>query len=120
MKVAYRPYAFGGTVKWKEIKGATTKDAMKWIREDLEVYDCDNSGDTTEYFAVKNNDGTYEYFVVKHSWWWEDWFTENRHVQNEYEFTKVTKEEAAIPDDRDWLSLNPTSNMPINWPPKTK
>ena len=66
--------------------------------EHFEIYDADNSGEYTYYFAFD----TAKYFKVEHIWWIEldpDW----RFV-NEYEITEVSKQEAKrVCEDRDWL-----------------
>lgn len=101
MKLAYRPYP-NSKVKWTDIKATTVTQAINEIKSDLSVYDCDSGGDDT-YFVGLKTDERYVYYQIDHEWYWEDWFSDNRHVGNEFKFTPVTKEVAEIPDDRDWL-----------------
>lgn len=117
MRIAYRPY-MNNTVEWKDLNTRTLKAAKALVEEDMWVYDTDNSGDDIEYVAFKTDEG-YRYFKVAHEWYWTDWFSDNRHVSNEFKWSEVTKEEAAIADDRDWMDLRQRSYPEvINWPRK--
>ena len=119
MKIAYRPYGSNAT-RWEDVAGKSIEAAKKFIREDLWVHDTDGAGEETCYVGIKL-DNEYTYFKVTHSWYWVDWFEEHgsRYVGNDTTFKKITKEEAAIADDRDWLDLRPTRHPEnLNWPPK--
>ena len=117
MRIAYRPF-MKNTVAWEDIKGNSIEAAKAWVRNDLWVGDTDSSGDETEHFAIKLAD-EYRYFVVRHEWYWSDWDSVNRHVANTFKFKEVTKEEAKIGDDRDWMDLRPRGYPEnLNWPPK--
>lgn len=116
MRIAYRPY-MNSTVEWKDIKATTLKAAKALVEENMWAYDADNSGEHVDYVAFKTEEG-YKYFKVTHEWYWSDWDSEDRYVDNLFKWAEVTKEEAAIADDRDWMDLRQRVYPEIlKWPP---
>lgn len=117
MKLAYRP-SKPEQIKWSEIKGNSRNEAFEFVTEDQWLYDSDNSGGHTGYFAVEL-DGQVCYFKFKQDWWWEDWDNENRYLENTFLFTEIDNAEAKIPSNRDWLDVTQYSFPETKkWPPE--
>ena len=75
---------------------AETDDIPKYIKEMCEeseyVNDSDNSGDDTYYYVV-GHEGEFRFFKIRHSWYWHNFGQENSNLENEFEFSEITKEE---------------------------
>lgn len=112
----------GKPATWFSVRSSSPRKALKaFLNEEETVWDTDSSGSHDSTWAVVDEDGLWACFKVHHEWWWEDWFTENRHVANSFSLKPITREEACIPAERDWLDIRqrwfpePES---MRWPPK--
>lgn len=117
MKVSFRSYDDGPT-KWIDIRGNTWIDAKRFIEKELRVFDTDHGGDNDEYVAV-NIDGDLTYYKVHHEWYWvDDEDASYSFVENDFTYQIISKEEAKIPDERDWLDVSPFNYNLKEWPPR--
>ena len=87
--------------RWKKANGSSPEDAVRsYCMNNFRIWDCDNCGTDYYQFAVENGEGTV-FFSVAHSWWWADWETENRYVDNEFNIESIEK--SFLSKRRDWL-----------------
>lgn len=131
MKVAFGPtdkIPNWKVVSWKrfddsnnriDVFAKTEKSCMEYIKEELTVWDTDSSGTENGTVGIKFDDGSYKFYSYTHSWYWSDWDDpDSRHVANEFSFKKISREQANIPVDRDWLDIGPFNYRLKKWPQK--
>jgi hypothetical protein len=87
---------------WKEVEEIDERKVIKsYFHDNIKIYDADNSGEETYYFAFSSG----KYFKLVYQWWIEyrpDWtLMEKRTI------IEIKKEEAEdICADRNWLTLS--------------
>jgi len=131
MKVAFRPFSELTPVKYElitdkkyrngkfvDVPLKTMKDAKNLIENDLYIYDTDNAHEDDHYLVIIDDNGKYHYFKLHHEFYWHGWGSDDRHVENTFTWKEITKEEAKIPADRDYLDTRSKSTRSVNWPPK--
>lgn len=76
------------------------KEILYFLKKEMFVYDSDNCGEDISYVGFSSG----KYFKIFHSWYIEhdpEW-----QINNDFEITEVTKEEAThkgVISDRNWL-----------------
>ena len=83
---SYHPKYF----KWKFIKEPNKFNFENWVKDELFVYDSDNSGDDTSYWVV-SNDGEHKFYKVYHEWYWTTDSEGFNVVENNFEIKEVNK-----------------------------
>lgn len=118
------------SIKWEEIKPKSYDiqvtdfdSALEYLKDEWRVYDCD-SGRERDYYVAITDGKEKRYYHVNHDFSWayeydeDDNFVNAGYVDNVYEVNQITKEEAFIPDDRDWLDIGKYNYKLKKWPPQ--
>lgn len=94
--------------------------ALEWIKEnDWWVWDCDGGREDT-YFVGLTDGKEYRYYKIDHDFWanhsWDDDGEHSFEVINTFEVKEITKDEAKVPDDRDWMNISEFNYKLKKWP----
>jgi hypothetical protein len=113
------------SIKWEDIKPESYETQVKdfdsvleYLKDEWWVYDCDGGHTYTYYLAVDSGEEV-RYYLVTHdfsAYYSEEGFT----VDNYFEISRITKEQAHIPDDRDWLNISEYNYNLKKWPPNDR
>lgn len=106
---------------WKESDASSFEDVIDRIKDDRRIYDCDNGGERVYYIAITDGIDK-KYYQLDHEfygYWYdiEETGETEFEVDNNFELTEISKEEAHIPDDRDWLNVSEFNFKLKKWPP---
>lgn len=95
-RMGIRPYVV--------IDAATAVQAVeKYVDDHIRIYDADECGDQTQYFAVAS-DGQTSYYRVVYSWY-IDWNPEWQLIDS-VEIEQVTNDQTwGLIGDRDWINV---------------
>lgn len=111
-----------GAIIWREImprsydiQVSSFETALLYLQDEWRVYDCDGGGEDTYYVAINDGSET-KYFEVNHEFWAV--FHPEFYVENSFTHKEITKKEAHIPDDRDWLNISEWNYKLKGWPRK--
>lgn len=107
---------------WKEIEGSSFDDVLDKLAEDWRVWDCDGGGDRDYYIGISNG-AEPRYYRVHHEFYavrgWDEELNESTfEVDNSFEIHDINKQEAHVPDDRDWLDISQFNYKLKKWPLK--
>lgn len=107
---------------WTPIEANSFEDVIEQIKDEMRVYDCDGGHERVYYIAISDGE-TKKYYQLDHEFyacWYEIEDTDDTEftVENLFDLTEISKEEAHIPDDRDWLNISEFNYKLKKWPPK--
>lgn len=122
-KIAKKNTDFKGSPmpsEWNTFEASSFEIAVdKYCNDEMWVHDCDDGSDYNEVIAVKHDKVT-RYFTINHDFW-ADRSDGEFTVQNYFTVKEIYKQEAKIPEERDWISVRQTSypehrKWPFSWP----
>lgn len=88
--------------QWNWLEGSSYLNVLKEYVKDTEyVYDSDNCGDETMYYAV-GKDGDFVFYKVHHEWYWSGNSREDMYLENEFDYTLIDEKEARK-QVKDWF-----------------
>ena len=88
---------------WLKASGKNPEAAGRnFCGNTFRIHDCDNCGTVRYEFAVETESGVV-FFSVEHSWWWADWESDNRFVDNEFEIAEIASSKILPSKRRDWI-----------------
>lgn len=99
-----------------ETKVVDFSSALEYLKDDWWVHDCDG-GNTLNYYVGITDGTNIHYYNVEHefcAYYNDDGFE----VKNYFEVKEISKTEAHIPDDRDWLNISEFNYKLKKWPLK--
>lgn len=100
-----------------EVKVTSFETALKYLKiEQWWVPDCDG-GNTINYFVGICIANEVRYYNVEHEFW-ANYTEDGFYVENVFEVKQITKSEAHVPDDRDWLDIGEYNYKLKKWPPQ--
>ena len=74
--------------RWEFVKDPDKFSVGQWIKDRQWVWDSDNCGEETTFWAVVRGSKPH-FYKVTHSWHWHDYGGEEAELVNEFEITEV-------------------------------
>lgn len=86
--------------RWKYMHVPSRFNIDTYLREKLEVLDCDSGDEHTSYWVVQTYDGV-RFYSCYHEYGWANWGEEDQYVQNDFIISEIDKETALAEGGKD-------------------
>lgn len=91
--------------RWNYMHVPSRFNIDTYLREKLEVHDCDSGGDDTSFWVVQTPDSV-KFYRCYHDYGWANYGEDDQHVYNDFIIGEISKDEMLAEDTYGYIKSN--------------